>query len=957
MNPSGHARPQIPSSTYRFQFHRDFRFTDATILLPYLHQLGITACYSSPYMKANPGSTHGYDICDHNQLNPEIGSAADYAAFTAGLAAQGLGQLVDFVPNHMGVNPRINPWWRAVLENGRCSPYATFFDIDWEPIKPELRNKVLLPLVGDQYGAVLERGELQLDYVDGAFVLRYFDHELPVNPRPAAMVLRHQLATLQQRLGDNDPNLREYLSIITALDHLPPDTDTDPARIAERQRETAVTQERLARLYDGAPPIRQHVADSLRAFNGIAGQAASFDLLHTLLEAQAYRLAYWRTAADEINYRRFFDINTLAGVRMEDPVVFVATHVLLLQLLRQGTVTGVRLDHIDGLFDPLEYLVRLRGAADDGTPTDGPYIVVEKILSAGESLNRQWPIDGTSGYDFLNDVNGLFVDVGNARRMLRVYQRFSKRRTPFADVVYESKRLIMQTSLASELNLLAHALNRLSEADRRTRDFTLNALRVALREVVACFPVYRTYVSPSGCSDTDTQTIDAALQRVRRRNPTMESSIFAFLRSVLLPDTAAVSATEYQRRVEFAMKFQQYTGPVQAKGLEDTAFYRYGVLLSLNEVGGDPSRFGRTPAEFHAANRQRQEHWPHTLLATATHDTKRGEDARARLNVLSEIPDEWSRHVFRWTRSNAGNRTLVDGQPAPDRNDEYFFYQTLLAIWPPGATAPGPHLVDRLRQYMLKAVREAKVHTSWIIENSAYEAAVSRFVERTLHGRSARRFLPSFLALQARIAHFGMINSLAQLVLKIVCPGVPDFYQGTELWDLSLVDPDNRRPVDYAVRQHLLDELRPMLAEGDRTAAVADLLAHWQDGRIKLFLTVAALRLRHHRRDLFLSGTYEPLSLSGDKAEQVCAILRRAGEHAVIAVVPRLCTRLVEESRLPIGADVWGDLRIELVPGAPSTYRDLFTGATVSPRLAGEHVELAVAEVLRSCPVALLVAE
>jgi (1->4)-alpha-D-glucan 1-alpha-D-glucosylmutase len=990
-------RCRMPVSTYRLQFHPGFTFRDARQLVPYLARLGITDCYCSPFLRARPGSTHGYDICDHRQLNPELGSEADYEAFTRELAAHDMGQVLDFVPNHMGVDPVINPWWRDVLEDGQASPFAYFFDIDWEPVKPELKGKVLLPVLGDHYGRVLERGELQLAHEEGALILRYGDWHLPIDPRQYPLVLRTGLEALQADMPAEDPHLQEFLSILTELDHLPPSTETAPERVAERQREKKVARDRLARLVPTAPRIHEHIVAALKTFNGKPGYARTFDRLHELLEAQPYRLAFWRTAFHEINYRRFFDIKELAGIRMEEPAVFSATHQFIVCLIRDGKITGLRLDHLDGLFDPAGYLERLQEtvvqtwlAGPFGPPEEGEdwrlqvhawrekeklrephsplaqplYVVAEKILSGSEALPASWPIHGTSGYDFLNDLNRVFVDSQNARAMRRVYERFTGRLASFADVVYECKKLITWTALASELNVLAHALNRISEGNRRARDFTLDSLREALREVVACFPVYRTYVSSAGETETDRQMIEMAIHRAQRRNPAMEATAFDFLRRTLLPRAGGnVSEEEYQRRLSFAMKFQQYTGPVQAKGVEDTAFYRYNVLVSLNEVGGDPQRFGSPPQRFHEANVRRLTQWPYTMLATATHDTKRGEDHRARLNVLSEIPEEWRRQVYRWTRLAAGNRTTVDGEPAPDRNDEYLFYQALLGVWPaeppgtPYASAPAD-LVERLRAYMHKAVNEAKVHTSWINPNQAYDQAVADFVEKTLTGPRAARFLAEFLPFQHRIARLGMVNSLAQVVLKAASPGVPDIYQGTELWDLSLVDPDNRRPVDYARRLQLLAELEPVVQESSpaRTNIVVDLLQHWEDGRIKFFLTMLCLHLRRRWHSVFQTGEYVPLTAEGERADHVVALARQHDEQRIIAVVPRACVKLTRhEHPLPVGEESWGTSTLLLPPGWDKySYRNVVTGEAI--RVASEKgaAALRLSEVLSVCPVALL---
>jgi (1->4)-alpha-D-glucan 1-alpha-D-glucosylmutase len=997
MSPANPAPSRVPVSTYRLQFQRAFTFRDAAAVVPYLARLGITDCYASPYLMARPGSLHGYDICDHNRLNPELGDERDYAALAAALRERNMGQILDFVPNHMGIDPMVNAWWRDVLENGPSSPYARYFDIDWNPVKPELVGKILLPILGDQYGSVLERGELRLALSEGAVHLDYGETRLPINPRQSTSVLREALPALRTALSDDDPDLREFLSIITELQNLPPYTETSPERIAERQREKEVARDRLARLLVHAPRVRRHLEQAIDTFNGRPGDPSSFDQLHDLLENQAYRLAYWRTAAHEINYRRFFDVNDLAGLRMENPDVFAGTHALLGHLVASRAVTGLRIDHPDGLFDPGAYFAGLQAlaaaavgdqpaSAADDLPAGGRprlYVVIEKVLSAGEDLPEDWPVDGTTGYDFLNTVNGLFVAGRNAAILRKIYARFTGQQKPFGDLAYEGKTLIMETALASELNVLAHALNRLSEGSRLWRDYTLNSLRAVLQEVVACLSVYRTYVGRSGWSAADRERIESALAQARRRNPAIEASIFAFLRGILLPcDHEGVAAgpggvtplprhgspDDCARRLEFAMKVQQYTGSVQAKGVEDTAFYRYNQLISLNEVGGDPARVGRLPTEFHDANEQRLARWPLGMLATSTHDAKVGEDARARLDAISELPDDWRRGLAKWVRTNAANRTSVDGADAPDRNDEYRFYQVLLGTWPPDAIRPARPPADyvaRVRDYMLKAVREAKVHTSWVSPNTAYDAATSAFVERTLTGPTADRFLPALMPLLGRVAQLGMINSLAQLVLKATSPGVPDFYQGTELWDLALVDPDNRRTVDYRRRVELLDQVEgaleaaasPPPADGTGAAGtVRQWLDTWPDGRIKLYVTACALRLRRAHPGVFLRGTYEPLRTHLTVGADIVGFARRWEGRTAMAVVPRLAAGLVAPGGPgPIGVEAWQASRVLLDRElAGCCVLNRLTGETLRPVERDGDVWLPASDIFRTLPVAIL---
>jgi (1->4)-alpha-D-glucan 1-alpha-D-glucosylmutase len=967
-------RRRYPISTYRLQFRGEFGFREARDILPYLGQLGITDCYSSPHLKANPGSSHGYDICDHSQLNPELGTREDYAAFSGALVSRGFGHIVDVVPNHMAADPTTNAWWRDVLEHGPSSMFSDFFDIDWDPVKPELKGRVLLPVLGDQYGRVLEQGDLALRSDAGTIVLAYGGLSFPLNPRELPRVLRPEVVPGAPVLGADAPETGEYLSILTALANLCPHTERDPGRRAARQRESVVARERLARLVEGSPRVRDLVNACLRHANGEPGHPASFDVLHDLLEHQAYRLAYWRTAFDEVNYRRFFDVNGLVALRMEDPRVFDATHAFLRTLVAEGHITGFRVDHPDGLFDPQAYLERLERTAREAEPNSAGapgepsrfYVVVEKILSAGEALREDWPVAGTTGYEFLNLAGGLCVDGRHAPPLRRSYARVTGHQARFADVAYECKRVITLTSMAGELSVLAHGLNRLSEADRRHRDFTLDSCRKALREVLAGCGVYRTYISERGVTAFDRAVIEAAIEEALRHDPVMEESIFDFIRSVLLPAGPAGGEDAAARdRRRFAMKLQQFSGPVQAKGVEDTAFYRHHVLIAANDVGGHPGRLGVSADEFHEASRRRQATHPFAMLATATHDTKRGEDARARLSVLSEVPDEWRRAVSEWTRLNARHRSRLGTASAPDRNEEYLCYQAMLGAWPAEpAGIPVPDrapeaFVERIDAYMQKAVREAKVHTSWIDQDQEYGQAVGAFVRRILTGKAAPRFLASFVPFARRIARVGAINSLAQVVLKVASPGVPDFYQGTELWDLSLVDPDNRRLVDFEYRRRLLDALTPLVtaAEGGHPApeALAPLLADWHDGRIKLLVTACALRFRRDHAAFMARAEYLPLAADGPLADHVVAFARRDETGCLLAIVPRLSAPRMTAAGLRLDADAWRDTRLRL-PAALSgrRFRHVVTGESVDLGGTPEAPDLDLGTLFESAPVALL---
>ena len=934
------AVPQ-PLATYRLQLHKGFRFRDAADLAPYLAELGLSDIYTSPVMKAAPGSMHGYDVQDHQQINPELGTAEDLAAMSAAAHEHGLGYVLDIVPNHMGIGSA-NTLWLDLLENGPSARAARFFDVEWHPVKEELADKVLLPVLGDRYGAVLERGELKLQLVNGAFQVRYYDHVFPVSPRSYGQVLAWRLDELQKKLPEGDPSIDELKSIVTGVSNLPSRHEQDPEKREERRREKEIVKRRVAALCATDPRIRGHLEENVSIFNGKPGEPRSFDLLDRLLAAQVYRLAHWRVSSEEINYRRFFDINSLAAIRVEDPVVFEEAHRLPLRLLAEGKVTGFRVDHPDGLaypsryfqllqevhilerahalaerrgekWDELEPAVREQMALDlrkrgPASPFFRPmFVVVEKILGGTEKLPESWAVRGTTGYDFLNQVNGLFVDPAARDLMDRIYTRYIGGRIDFDELVYQKKKLVLYTAMAAEMNLLARQLNRISEANRWTRDFTLYSLRAALIEVIASFPVYRTYISDDGVvDDRDRRYILQAVASAKRKNPVENESIYDFIADILLQKFAAyVAPEERPSQLAFVIKLQQMLGPVMAKGLEDTAFYVYNRLLSLNEVGGEPRQFGVTPQQFHAWNQLRARSWPRTLLATATHDTKRGEDTRMRIDALSELPRQWAAALSSWTRRLEPWLRGVDGRKAPDRNELMLFFQTLVAVWP--NQRPGTHpqlpareeleqLSNRLQQYMVKAIKEGKVNTSWIQDNKSWEEAVTGFVREVLALPAKHGFWKGFLTFQQQVAEIAMHDSLAQVVLKIASPGVPDLYQGTELWDFSLVDPDNRRPVDFESRRRALREIR-----GDdwpRAQLARELYGQWQDGRIKLFLTHAALHARRENPDLFAGGAYQPLEPTGPRADNLVVFSRTAHGQTAVVVVPRLVASLLDGARL-----------------------------------------------------------
>ncbi len=952
-----------PTSTYRLQLGPSVTFAHAEALVPYLAALGVGALYLSPMLEARPGSTHGYDICNHGALNPDLGTDDDLVRLASTAHRHDMRLLADIVPNHVGVDPQANAWWREVLENGPCSAYAAYFDIDWEPITPHLHQKVLLPILGDQYGAVLERGELQVAFDDGRLLLRYFDTVLPINPRQAPIVLRQAEPHLRATFGEAHPAVQEFLSVIEGLSNLPPYTDTQPERIATRAREKEVLRGRLARLIADTPVVLEAIEGAVRQANGRAGHPDSFDDLHALLEAQPYRLASWRTAVDEINYRRFFDVNDLAAVCVEHSDVFDATHVLVERWLREGIVHALRVDHPDGLLDPPAYFERLQALARTATARTAPiYTVAEKILSDDERLRDDWEVHGTTGYAFLSDVNGLFLDPAGMRQLQRLHARVTGLRDPLHEIVYESKKLIMSTTMSSELGVLTAALARIARSDRRTRDFTQSSLRELLVEYVACIPVYRTYVGPRGWTPDDEAIIDRTIAEARRRNPATERSLFTFLRDVLLPEAAdsAGGTTDdamRARRLAFAMKLQQYTGPVQAKGVEDTAFYRYNVLVSTTEVGGEPARAARDVDEVHRRFTARAADTPLGMTTLSTHDTKLGEDVRARLNVLSELPDAWRETLGRVRRATSHLRVRLADTWAPDRGDEYRCLQILVGCWPPDVPVEGPApdaLVERLQAYMTKAIREAKRHTSWLAPNDAYEAGMLAYVEGLLRGPGSTRALAALRPLATRVMRHGVSNALAQTTIKLTAPGVPDTYQGTEDWALHLVDPDNRQPVDFdGLATRLSHVTAAQQADSFGPEQLAAWLDTWQDGDIKRHVVSTLLRARRTDPDLWLHGAYEPLAVetSVDATAMAYARVTSADRWAIVIVGTRTA-RL--NGAWPVGA-AWATSRVVLPSSAPSgAWRDLLTGTEHRPVESATERWLFLAQVLQAVPVAVL---
>jgi (1->4)-alpha-D-glucan 1-alpha-D-glucosylmutase len=961
---------RIPRSTYRLQLSADLTLHNALELLPYLQKLGISDLYLSPLFRARSESSHGYDVVDHGTIDPAIGDLAAFEQLATAARNAGMGIVLDVVPNHMGINDPANVWWLDVLENGEGSYFADFFDIEWHPPAAGLQDKILLPFLGEPFGRVLENGDLRVVCEKGRLQIAYFDRRFPLAPTTWPTVLD---ITIELSADVGDPDKRsnadwsELESIITQLRKLPPGSQRDSESMVERYREQKIAMRRLAQLTANSDSIRTAFERAIEKINGEKGSPKTFDVLEKLLDQQWYRLAYWRVASDEINYRRFFDVNDLAAIRVEDSRVFDAVHRLLAHLLSKGWVTGIRIDHPDGLYDPHSYFKNLQALYRDQRPESDSdssevYVLAEKILSGDEPLPSDWAVAGTTGYDLLNAIGRVQVDAEGLAGLREFYDRVTENTKKPAQVVYESRREVLYGSMASELQMLTAALYRIAQGHRASRDFTQPALRRALREVLANMTVYRTYVRGDSwdISEADYRTVTSAVRLAKWRNRTLPYSLFDFIASVLLlehPPTLSDEQANERRRL--ALKFQQVSGPVAAKGVEDTAFYRYYPLASLNEVGGELDAKPIAVDEFHRVMRHRMEAWPHSMCATSTHDSKRGEDMRARLHVLSEAPDEWAAAFNRWHELNHPLIREVDGDCVPDANEGYFIYQTLVGTWPtePMTDEVRDHYRERILRYMGKALREAKVHVSWLNPSETYETAVREFIV-DLFSEKGNPFKTDLSQFVGRIADAGFVNSLAQLVLKTTIPGVPDFYRGTEFWDFNLVDPDNRRAVDSECRRRRLDAL-VKAEEKDRASAARDVSARWPDSDVKLWITSQCLKLRHQCPDLVAFGEYIPLTVEGAAAEHVISFARRFERECAIVVVPRHFYRLLRISQATTqqaGPPVvdWADTRIVIPTDFPLEWRNELSGQLFEAFVAGDAPTLSVVELLNIFPVALL---
>ncbi|WP_066380153.1 malto-oligosyltrehalose synthase [Anabaena sp. CA = ATCC 33047] len=931
---------RIPIATYRIQFNAQFPFQSAKEVTSYLAELGISDVYAAPIFKARVGSTHGYDIVDPNQLNPELGTQEDFFDLIQELKQHQMGWLQDIVPNHAAYDSQ-NKYLMDVLENGVNSIYTNYFDIAWNyPISNGFGNPhepILTPLLGKFYGEALENQEIQLRYDQTGLSVNYYNLKLPVNLESYATFLSQNLRELAKTLGRKHPIFVRLLGILYMVKHIPQD-----ATPTERQDQIDFVKGLLWELYTDYSEIKTFIDDNVRLFNGEIGKAESFNLLDSLLSEQFFRLSFWKVGAEEINYRRFFTVNELISLKVEDETVFKNTHNLICKLAKSGEFTGLRVDHIDGLYDPSQYLQRLREKIGD------VYLCVEKILQTGEELPENWQIQGTTGYEFLNYLNGIFCLTDNQDAFTQIYYHNTGWRTPYEQVVTEKKHLMIERNLAGDIDNLTYILKKIAGKHRYGNDFTINGLKRAIAEILSRFPIYRTYINQDGITAADIPYIQEVIQQAKSHLPLLHHELSFIEKLLLLEHDDSLTPEEQDQRLYFVMRLQQYTGPLMAKGVEDTALYVYNRFISLNEVGGNPDRFGVNLDEFHDFNQQRQACWQYTMNTTSTHDTKRGEDIRARLNVLSEIPQAWETQVRKFYELNREYKTSLTKKVfMPDNNDEYLFYQMLVGAFP-FFEHEYENFCDRLLDYLLKAIREAKVYTAWLRRNSTYENAVIDFATKVLTPSADNQFLQEFIPFQKRIADYGIFNSLSQTLLKITSPGFPDFYQGTELWDFSMVDPDNRRPVDFAIRKSYLQEIKAQIPT-DILKLIDELLANKADGRIKMFLILQALKFRVNNLQVFQQGSYLPLAAKGKFKDHIIAFARIYQDQTIITIASRFFTSLIQPEQYPLGTEVWQDTYIELPPATPSTLLDGMTGQIVK----ADKI-LLIGEALKYFPVALL---
>lgn len=926
---------RIPIATYRIQFNPQFDFKAACAVINYLYSLGISDIYASPIFKSKKGSLHGYDVIDHTQINPELGGQEGFEQLIRLVHDRGLGWLQDIVTNHMAYISE-NLMLMDVLENGPHSKYFKFFDIEWDHHFENLKGRVLAPFLKRFYAEVLLDGELQLRYGQNGFTVCYFDIDFPLRINSYKKLLRNNIDTLQSTLGKEHPDFKKFSDVLNSLDTL-----IDTKEVHFQYEHIKSVKETLWELYQKNFSIKSFIEENVSFFNGKAGVEESFNSLDALICEQAFRLSFWKVAIAEINYRRFFNINELISLRIEDNDVFNYAHDLIFKLAQEGKISGLRIDHVDGLYDPAKYVEKIRQIT-------GPlYIVVEKILCAEEKLPSDWESQGTTGYDFMNYVNGIFCEEDNEKDFIKIYYKFTGSHISYNELIYKNKLLALR-NMSGTIENLAYLMKKISGNDRYGRDITFYELKRALVEFMVNFPVYRTYINQERFSEADKAYIKDALNKSYAKMPGLFYEL-NFITKFFFPESIpSLSEEQKKASIDFVMRLQQCTGPLMAKGFEDTVLYLYNKLISLNEVGGNPNRFGVKVKEFHAFNKTRINSFPHSMNATSTHDTKRGEDVRARINVLSELPAEWKRNLKLWSAVNLAKKKLMNNKFMPDENDEYFLYQTLIGCLP-FYEEKDDDFKERIKNYMVKAVREAKVHTAWIKPDNEYEQACLFFIDEILKRSAENQFLKEFLPFQKKIAFYGIFNSLSQTILKMTSPGLPDFYQGTELWDFNLVDPDNRRPVDFKKRSSYLEEIIAK-EKKDTIALISELFSSKEDGKIKLFLTYRVLKARKTHSDIFQKGDYISLKTGGNFKEHIVSFLRVHGDSQALIIAPRLFVGLIKEGSFPLGNDVWQDTFIIFPKGKPCFWSNMITGETV---LGAE--KLPVGSMLESFPVALLI--
>jgi (1->4)-alpha-D-glucan 1-alpha-D-glucosylmutase len=941
---------RAPLATYRLQFNSNFRFRDAISILDYLRELGISHVYSSPVLGSRSGSGHGYDVTDPTKIDLDEGGEEEFAALQSALEERGMGLVLDLVPNHMAASKE-NRWWMDVLEFGPDSPFASYFDIDWKPPSRTLENKLLLPFLGRPFGDVLNDGELHLDWQDGRFVLQYGEQLFPIAPTSYAQILNSPVNGKSASLESGSPSAQEWRGVIAVAQSIA--LGNGALAVADRRAKFEGMCDRLHQLLIASPEVYALIERTLEVLNGKPGTPGSFNELEHILAGQHYRLAFWQTASDAINYRRFFSITDLVGVRVDDPAVFAAIHEKAIRIGLSKSCSGFRIDHIDGLREPARYLKRLRERLSSQRPEhDDPYLVVEKILEENEWLPEDWPVEGTTGYDYLNFANRLLVDERQAKKLEEIYSKWIGLAVEFEDLLYDKKKLVMHTLLGVEMRALSRALAELARDDRYARELHPAELTEALIEVTACLPVYRTYIQSIEISEAARKIIGDAIELARTRRSTLAAEYFNFVSDVLLLAAAEhIRPEQREARLAFVTRWQQFTGSIMAKGLEDTALYIYFPLVSLNEVGGDPRLSSADPSAFHELIAMRQKNWPNSMNATTTHDTKRSEDTRAKIAVLSEIPEKWEAALLCWSRANEKFVHKANTAAVPDRNEEYLFYQTLVGVWPLHENE-WTTLVERVQDYMIKATREAKVHTRWTTPNEAHESALRDFVAGVLDKKGNAEFCSKFEQFQRFTALYGMLNGLSQTLLKATCPGVPDCYQGTELWDLRLVDPDNRGTIDFERRRELAANLREAY-ESQNGLNTEKMLETWQDGMVKMHVLNRALNARKEAPDLFLDGEYLPMEVQGQHKDRVVAFARKYGNDWLVSISVR-CIASVQAPVIGVEKrrDFWNQTELILPNGSPARW--INTLADSAAGIASAAGRLNLGEAFESFPLALL---